>query len=114
MSVLIKDMQMPDNCDVCLFSDWSNLHQTSCCKLKEYEPGFQDYSIDYRTQRSNICPLVELPEHHGDLIDRDALSLRGKLKLIEEREIQIYGGVSWSFAGCITAINNAPTIVEAE
>lgn len=73
MSVLIKGMQMPDNCDVCIFSDWSNLHQTSCCKLKEYEPGFQDYSIAYRTQRSNICPLVELPEHHGILIDKDRL-----------------------------------------
>jgi len=69
MSVLIKGMQIPKNCEVCLFSDWSNLHQTSCCKLKEYEPGFQYYSIAYRTQRSNICPLVELPEHHGDLVD---------------------------------------------
>lgn len=73
MSILIKGMQIPDNCDVCLFSDWSNLHQTSCCTLKEYDPGFQDYSIAYRTQRSNICPLVELPEHHGDLIDRQKL-----------------------------------------
>ena len=71
MSVLIKDMQIPDNCDVCLFADWSNLHQTSCCKLKEYEPGFQDYSIAYRTQRSTICPLVELPEKYGRLFDSD-------------------------------------------
>ena len=75
MSVLIKDMRMPDNCDVCLFSDWSNLHQTSCCKLKEYEPGFQDYSIAYMTQRSNICPLVELPEHHGRLIDENEVRI---------------------------------------
>ena len=76
MSVLIKGMQIPENCDVCLFSDWSNLHQTSCCKLKEYEPGFQDYSIAYMTQRSNICPLVELPEHHGRLIDADDVKSR--------------------------------------
>ena len=71
MSVLIKDMKMPDNCDVCLFSAWSNLSQTSCCKLKEYEPGFQDYSIAYRKQRSNICSLVDVPEHHGRLFDQD-------------------------------------------
>lgn len=71
MSVIVKGMQCPENCDVCLFSDWSNLHQTSCCKLKEYKPGFQDYSIAYRTQRSNICPLVEIPDKHGRLIDEN-------------------------------------------
>ena len=101
MSVLIKGMQMPNNCDVCLFSDWSNLHQTSCCKLKEYEPGFQDYSIAYRTQRSNICPLVELPEHHGRMIDED--------------EIIVPSLSSWSDQAMVAdAIQDAPTVIEAE
>lgn len=63
MSVLIKCMQMPDNCDVCLFSDWSNLHQTSCCKLKEYEPGFPDFSRDYLTKRSEICPMIDCSDY---------------------------------------------------
>ena len=101
MSVLIKGMQIPDNCDVCLFSGWSNLNQTSCCKLKEYEPGFQDYSIAYRTQRSNICPLVDIPEHHGRLIDADALVAEsladGAYGYVDTKEIYV-----------------APTIVEAE
>lgn len=92
---------MPKNCDVCLFSDWSNLHQTSCCKLKEYEPGFQDYSIAYRTQRSNICPLVELPEHHGRMIDED--------------EIIVPSLSSWSDQAMVAdAIQDAPTVIEAE
>ena len=81
MSVLIKDMQMPDNCDVCIFSDWSNLHQTSCCKLKEYEPGFRDYSRAFEIRRSIICPLVELPKHHGRLFDVDEVE-----KCLEEIE----------------------------
>lgn len=101
MSVLIKGMRIPDNCDVCIFSDWSNLHQTSCCKLKEYEPGFQDYSIAYRTQRSNICPLVELPEHHGRMIDED--------------EIIVPSLSSWSDQAMVAdAIQDAPTVIEAE
>lgn len=100
MSVLIKGMQMPDNCDVCIFSDWSNLHQTSCCKLKEYKPGFQDYSIAYRTQRSNICPLVELPEHHGRLIDADEMK-------------NLWTGCSIN--GSISPLLDVrPTVVEAE
>ena len=101
MSVLVKDMDLPEDC----FS----------CPLKE--EGFCNITNAYAAQiykRNSDCPLVELPEHHGQLIDRDALSLRGKLKLIEEREIQIYGGVSWSFAWCIAAIEDAPTVIEAE
>lgn len=100
MSILIKGMQIPDNCDVCLFSDWSNLHQTSCCKLKEYEPGFQDYSIAYRTQRSNICPLVDIPEHHGRLIDADEMK-------------NLWTGCSIN--GSISPLLDVrPTVVEAE
>lgn len=101
MSVLIKDMQMPDNCDVCLFSDWSNLHQTSCCKLKEYEPGFQDYSIAYRTQRSNICPFVDIPDHHGRLIDADEIEIPS-LETVNDQYL------------VFDAIKDAQTVFEAE
>lgn len=72
MSVLIKGMKMPKCCDVCQFSDWSNLHQTALCKVHDYELCFGDYSQEYKSKRSNNCPLVELPKH-GDLIDRNAL-----------------------------------------
>ena len=96
MSVVIKGMQMPKNCTNCGLM----------CALRHFNI--------LNDNRPSNCPLVEIPEHHGQLIDRDALSLREKLKLIEEREIQIYGGVSWSFAWCIAAIEDAPTIIEAE
>jgi hypothetical protein len=66
-------MKMPENCDVCRFGDWSNLHQTASCKLKDYQPCFSDYSREFKTQRSTICPLVALPEKHGRMIDFDAL-----------------------------------------
>lgn len=69
MGVYIKGMEMPDSCDVCKFSDWSNLHQTACCKILEYEPCFNDFSSEYKTRISDLCPLVEVPEPHGRLID---------------------------------------------
>ena len=72
MSVVVKGMRMPECCDVCTFSDWSNLHQTASCKLKEYKPCFADFSWEYRSKRADFCPLVALPDKHGDLIDRDA------------------------------------------
>ena len=58
MSVSIKNMDMPKNCDECLFSGWSNLHQTAACKLLEYEPCFADFSREYESARSVKCPLV--------------------------------------------------------
>lgn len=66
MSVLIKDMEMPDNCDVCWFSAWDHLHQTACCKLKKHQAVFHDYSTEYREKRSDMCPLFEASELCGD------------------------------------------------
>lgn len=60
MSVLIKDMKMPEDC----FG----------CQLKE--EGFCNITNAYAEQiykRNSDCPLVEIPEKHGELIDRDAL-----------------------------------------
>ena len=73
MGVYIKGMEMPDSCDVCRFSDWSNLHQTACCMILEYRPCFRDYSSEYKIRISDLCPLVEVPTPHGDLIDRQKL-----------------------------------------
>lgn len=73
MSVIVKSMEMPKCCDVCQFSSWSNLHQTACCRLMGYEVGFDDFSFEYRIKRADFCPLVEVKEPHGDLVDRDEL-----------------------------------------
>lgn len=59
------------------------------------------------------CPLVEVPEPHGDLIDRDKVI--PKLNFINEAEHQIYGRASWGFtAKCIHAFDDAPPVIEAE
>ena len=63
MSVLIRGMKMPKNCDVCLFSDWSNIHQTVACKLKEYRPVFPNFSQDFLTTRSKICPMIDCSDY---------------------------------------------------
>lgn len=74
MSVLIKGLIMPSCCDGCTFSDWSNLHQTASCKLHDYDPCFADHSREYEDKRADFCPLVEVKEPHGRLIDVDALA----------------------------------------
>ena len=100
MSVLIRGMKMPKCCDVCQFSGWSNLHQTALCKVRDYEPCFEDFSREYTSKRSNSCPLVGTPDKHGRLIDQEEVS-----KMItnpyEQREV-------------MKQVIDAPTVIEEE
>lgn len=75
MGIYIKGMEMPKNCNECKFGTWSNLHQTACCKRHDFDPCFKDYSREYMEKRADFCPLVEIPEPHGRLIDGDALGI---------------------------------------
>lgn len=112
MSVLIKGMGMPLTCSECRLA-----YDFMMCGVtgnRWYDQNNIDASFDSNNARLPDCPLREIPEKHGDLIDRSALSLRWKLKMIEEREIQIYGGTSWGVAGCIAAIDGTSAIIEAE
>jgi hypothetical protein len=59
MSVLIKGIQMPKNCSECpvaLSGKYCRINQTYTTYIK-------------LPVRPDHCPLVELPEHHGDLVD---------------------------------------------
>ncbi len=105
MSILIKGMKIPSCCDGCSFSDWSNLHQTVCCKIRYYEPCFAYHSREYEDKRADFCPLVEVPEPHGRLIDGDAL----------ERKVDDIGLGYYEVLGVTEdTIEMAPTIIEAE
>lgn len=59
MGVYIKGMEMPRNCDEC---DDMLLLSTIICKCSEF--GLNE--------RPPGCPLTEVPEPHGRLIDADA------------------------------------------
>lgn len=100
MSVLINGMEMPKCCDVCIFSDWSNLHQTAACKICEYDPCFDKFSKEYLTKRANFCPLVEVPTPHGDLIDKDNICF------------SMTNGIDQDIAE--EAIRESTTVIEAE
>ena len=72
MSVLVKGMKMPKNCEECDFCHWSNLHQTGRCDRCDDEPVCADFGTDYKRTRARFCPLVEVPTPHGRLVDVDA------------------------------------------
>ena len=86
MSVVIKDMEMPEDCFSC------PLKEEGYCNLTKAYAG-QIY------KRNSDCPLVELPEHHGRLIDADRL-----MRVYEDRLEKVADryGVDSSEAGILS------------
>ena len=109
MSVIIKGMKMPDRCLDCPFMI---SRDNDDCILQSGVAN--ELAVTWDDLKSG-CPLVEIPEKHGRLIDADEKRLRITLKGIREGECQIYKGGSWGFAAkAETAIDDAPTVFEAE
>lgn len=63
MSVVVKGMRMPEHCGYCRFS-----YDGTCHALQRTK-----YGQDLKDGKLLDCPLVALPEKHGDLIDRQKL-----------------------------------------
>lgn len=102
MSVLIKDMKMPEDC----FS----------CQLKE--EGFCNITNVYAggiNERNSDCPLVEIPETHGRLVDADKL-----MAVFSDRLERVVGryGIDSSEAGILSGamklLESQMAIIEAE
>lgn len=74
MDLLIKGMNMPNDCCECpcscSYDPWT---EPTICKALFEEPEISDEG------RLSECPLVEIPTPHGDLIDRDYLLNHSKV-----------------------------------
>ena len=95
MSVLIKDMEMPETCGECRFSvdGWCYAIASN-----DDQPG---YIKPY--EKTKWCPLCLVPPH-GRLIDADIM-----IKKYEpDMNRRIYGG------NFIFDLEHAPTVIEAE
>ena len=75
MSVLIKGMKMPEKCGSC---DLFNVELPMHCTVVK---GHKTVGAPYGMPRPDWCPLVEVPEPHGDLIDRDAIEKSGRYEV---------------------------------
>ena len=104
MSVLVKGMKMPDKCLNCPFMI---SRDNDDCILQSTEAN--ELAVTWEDLKSG-CPLVEVPEKHGRLIDADAvkeavfhhLSIKGEENLLPA-EKSVFGNII-----------KAPTVIEAE
>lgn len=95
MSIILKGIDMPKSCGGCEFN--YNLEGGS---YEWWECVILHDDINQFDTRRTDCPLVEISTPHGRLIDGD--------KIVKEYYINP------TYPRLCTALNNAPTILEAE
>ena len=97
MSILIKGMEMPEDCRECpLEMYYMNSGETRCrARNKILAENFKAIPFD---SRPDWCPLVEVPAPHGDLIDidskitigiKDGLKVTTVRKLLNDRAVRL-------------------------
>ena len=109
MSVIIKDMKMPQSCSDCLL----NYDQCACSVTgtRWYSDTMVLLGFNCDEERLQNCPLVKLPEHHGRLIDAEFLEEHLYTCATNGRPLhRMYQELD----ELLEAINDIPTIIEAE
>lgn len=99
MSVLIEGFKFPDSCRNCRLKDFTTRGETYC--IANGMTLAEDYIEVPTFRRADWCPLVELPEKHGDLIDRN--------KLIENKFKN-----DISYAAFVNLVKRQVAVVKAE
>lgn len=66
MSILIKGMEMPQNCAECEWGKYVGNERAMCLRV-----SMTDDAAMMAEHRADFCPLIEVPTPHGRLIDAD-------------------------------------------
>ena len=103
MSILIKDMEMPETCDECKFHCYHSDGEYVCAAT----PLLYPFNLaNSKGRRKDWCPLVDVPAPHGDLIDIDSkitVAIKDGLKVTTVRKLLND-----------TAVRLPKTVIEAE
>lgn len=106
MSVLIKGMEMPNNCENC--PAFEEVFDEKCrITGKSVNPHWSCLLQNDVYPRPDWCPLIEVPDGHGRLIDANALF----------EEIYKAWDITADASDCnvlMQLINDAPTIIPAD
>lgn len=102
MSILIKGMEMPTTCGNCpIHKLWAEDDEAQCMIKREL---WTKYS-----KRNPDCPLIEVPDGHGRLIDADAVE-RNLVKMQMAQKSVVGHGIRKSRA----VVRDMATIIPAD
>lgn len=103
MTILIKGMEMPEGCWDCeLGGVYTYRDANDVCIEEKYRCSVTFCPVKDLAKRHEKCPLIEVPTHHGRLIDADAIPF-----------VQSEDGCTDDYAYRYD-INELPTVIEAE
>lgn len=107
MGVYVKNMSMPKCCKECDFCDYE---QGNCLANEEQN------TLPHDGKKKDWCPLVEVPEPHGRLIDEnnvvDAVHERLQALQTHKEFIKKHGDID--LLGVLSCISKIQTVIEAE
>lgn len=105
MSVLIKNMEMPKNCQDCPL----NYDQMACIVTgtRWWSDTIVLMGFDSEKERLFDCPLVEVKEPHGDLADKDKL-----MQEFMDSDLDYLQRDDWKEV--IQIVSDAEVVIEAE
>ena len=106
MGVYIKRMKMPKECRECYLLEYYEYLGETQCSITRMMLAEREKPISF-DGRPSWCPLVEVPEPHGRLIDAE------KLKNEYPHDTDWDYPVNTNCYVC-ESIDNAPTVIEAE
>ena len=101
MGVYVKNMSMPKSCEECDFCDYE---QGNCLANKLQN------TLPHDDRKKDWCPLVEVSEPHGRLID-EAIVLEMIRKSMGIKDLSFLYHAEKSI---VNEIFHAPTVIEAE
>ena len=109
MTILIKGMEMPENCGGCKFFAWKRTVGNHCaiCEDITFHPTLDGFDVRY--DHKGDCPLVPVPTPHGRLIDAD--DLQELYVNLDDLDISDY---DVKITVIRQNIKDMPTIIEAE
>lgn len=110
MGIYVKGMEMPESCYKCKL----DLRTDACPAFDEWHKE-HPYSIRAK-DRLPDCPLVEVQEPHGNLIDRDILEqelINGIKAGNFEEGYEHYANIN-NMDDCVECVRYADTVIEAE
>ena len=115
MSVLIKGMEMPNNCGECFLY---GLESAGNGMYWDYCRGMRQIIDNPDDGRDSYCPLVPVPSH-GRLIEADALieAIVNTPSAVQNKDIPLanqYDGAAFRQIEILGMIDVAPTIIPAE
>ena len=72
MGYYVPKQKIPEECRDCHFYCYASVEGETFCCAGEFIMAENSKPLPFDGRHSN-CPLIEVPDDHGNLIDRDAL-----------------------------------------